>query len=80
MFIGLIPVVIGSILPRGAAPTEINYDEFGNLTRTGGDSGLAAVGGLLIGLGVLDQFLIGSGTGCSGWVAPARASASAPWG
>ncbi len=52
--IGLVPVVIGIILIAIAVPSDISTDQFGN-TTTSGDSNpaLAAIGGLLIALGVL---------------------------
>jgi uncharacterized RDD family membrane protein YckC len=54
--IGLIPMFIGIGVLIAAAPTNVTYDEFGNGTATGGDAGLATVGGLLIGLGALVSF------------------------
>ncbi len=52
--IGLVPVVIGIIMIAIAVPSDISTDQFGN-TTTSGDSNpaLAAIGGLLIALGVL---------------------------
>jgi uncharacterized RDD family membrane protein YckC len=52
--IGLIPVVLGIIMIAIAAPSDVDIDQFGN-TTTSGDSNpaLAAIGGLLIALGVL---------------------------
>ena len=54
--IGLIPMFFGIGVLIAAAPTNVTYDEFGNSTATGGDAGLAVVGGLLIALGVLVSF------------------------
>ena len=51
--IGLIPTIIGIILLVVAAPSDVTYDEFGNTTTTGGDTGLAVTGGLLVALGTL---------------------------
>ncbi len=53
LLIGMIPALIGFVLLAASAPTEVYYDELGNLTRTGGDGGLAAAGGVLIALGFL---------------------------
>ena len=54
--IGLIPMFFGIGVLIAAAPTDVTYDEFGNSTATGGDAGLAVVGGLLIALGALVSF------------------------
>ena len=56
--LGLIPTFIGIGVLIAAAPTNVTYDEFGNGTATGGDAGLAVVGGLLIALGALVSFAI----------------------
>ena len=53
LLVGMVPVMIGFILLAASAPTQVYYDELGNLTRTGGDGGLAAAGGVLIALGFL---------------------------
>ena len=52
--LGLIPVVLGIVFLAIAAPSDISTDQFGN-TTTSGDSNpaLAAIGGVLIALGVL---------------------------
>ena len=51
--IGLIPMIIGFVLLAMGLPTDTYVDEFGMTQTTGGDSGLAITGGVLIGLGVL---------------------------
>ena len=53
LLVGMIPVLIGFVMLAASAPTEVYYDELGNLTRSGGDGGLAAAGGVLIALGFL---------------------------
>jgi uncharacterized RDD family membrane protein YckC len=58
MLLGLIPVVIGSILLAAGAPSDVVYDQYGNLSRSGGDSGMAAAGGILIALGLATMFAI----------------------
>ena len=51
--IGLVPTIIGIILLVVAAPSDVTYDEFGNATTSGGDTGLAVTGGLLVALGTV---------------------------
>ncbi|HSF97951.1 MAG TPA: RDD family protein [Ornithinibacter sp.] len=51
--VGLIPMVIGIIMLATAVPSEVYVDEFGTTQTQGGNSSQAAIGGLLIGLGVL---------------------------
>ena len=50
--IGFIPAVIGFFVLIAAAPTRV-VDEFGSTVLEDGDATMAAVGGILIGLGVL---------------------------
>ena len=54
--VGLIPMVIGGAMLIAAAPSDVTYDQFGNATTTGGDSGLAVAGGLVMALGALVSF------------------------
>ena len=56
--IGLIPMIIGFILLAMGLPTDSYVDEFGMTQTTGGDSGLAITGGVLIGLGILISIAI----------------------
>lgn len=56
--IGLIPMVIGIIVLVAAVPKTTTYDEFGNATLSGGNDGLAVIGGLLIALGGLISLAI----------------------
>ncbi|GAA4411016.1 hypothetical protein GCM10023168_31350 [Fodinibacter luteus] len=58
ILLGLVPMVIGGIMLAFASPSELSYDQYGNLTRSGGDTGLAVTGGLLIGLGFLVMFVL----------------------
>ena len=51
--IGLIPMIIGVIMLVAAAPTELYVDEYGMTQSDGGNGSVAAIGGLLVGLGVL---------------------------
>lgn len=51
--IGLIPMVIGVIMLAMGLPTDTYVDEFGMTQATGGNSGLAITGGVLIGFGAL---------------------------
>ena len=56
--IGLIPMIIGFIMLAMGLPTDTYVDEFGMTQTTGGDSGLAITGGVLIGLGILISIAI----------------------
>ena len=56
--IGLIPMIIGFIMLAMGLPTDTYVDEFGTTQTTGGDSGLAVTGGVLIGLGILISIAI----------------------
>jgi uncharacterized RDD family membrane protein YckC len=51
--VGLIPMIIGIIMLAMAVSTDSYVDEFGMTQTTDGDGGQAAIGGALIGLGVL---------------------------
>jgi uncharacterized RDD family membrane protein YckC len=51
-------MVIGFILLAMGLPTDTYVDELGMTQTTGGDSGLAITGGVLIGLGILISIAI----------------------